>query len=417
MGQTQLWRQQAAKSLAVLIPKIQGGVGAQDGLVDDLMRSLNNLPGRPADRQAYAGLFPAADADTWRKQAATALQGLIQKIEDISGSAIDGQVDDLLRALNNLPARPAGRPAYSGLFAPADLPTWRKQAAQSLGNISPKMDPSQLLPVDGKIDDLLRALNKLPGRPAGRNPYEGLFGTGSPADYRRQANQVLQKLVANLQDDINPKDAQVDALIRTLNNLPPRPAAQEPYSGLFPKASTGFITAEQLKQICPYADSGRLAKLAPALNATMERYAINTPLRIAHFIAQTAHESDNYNTNEEYASGEDYEGRGEGDLGNIYPGDGPRFKGRGLIQVTGRTNYEECGKALGVDLINNPERLGDFDLACMSAGWFWDKMELNGDADKDDVKTITRLINGGYNGLDHRMESLENAKRVLGIPH
>jgi putative chitinase len=144
----------------------------------------------------------------------------------------------------------------------------------------------------------------------------------------------------------------------------------------------------------------------------MQRYNITTPLRKAHFIAQIAHESDAFNTNEEYASGADYEWRR--DLGNTKAGDGVKFKGRGLIQVTGRSNYAACGQALGVDLINNPQRLAEYDLACLSAGWFWDKMRLNGDADADDVMTITRLINGGTNGLADRQSYLARARRVFG---
>lgn len=172
-----------------------------------------------------------------------------------------------------------------------------------------------------------------------------------------------------------------------------------------------LITFDQLKRIAIFADLDRVAKLLPYLNSTMQRYEINTPLRIAHFLAQTAHESDGFNTNREYASGEDYEWRT--DLGNTQAGDGARFRGRGLIQVTGRANVRECGEALGIDLISNPERLEDFDLACLSAGWFWDKHKLNAIADRDDVNRITRIINGGTNGLADRIDYLESAKAVL----
>jgi putative chitinase len=145
----------------------------------------------------------------------------------------------------------------------------------------------------------------------------------------------------------------------------------------------------------------------------MQRYGITTAMRKAHFLSQTAHESDGFNTNEEYASGAAYEGRR--DLGNTKSGDGVRFKGRGLIQVTGRSNYAECGNALGVDLIGNPQRLADFDLACLSAGWYWDTRNLNSYADNDDVIQITRIINGGLNGLDDRQAYLARAKQVFGI--
>jgi putative chitinase len=165
--------------------------------------------------------------------------------------------------------------------------------------------------------------------------------------------------------------------------------------------------------IAPYVRRDRLEKLLPHLNTTLERYNITTPLRKAHFLAQVGHESDGFNTNEEYASGAAYEWRR--DLGNTQAGDGVRFKGRGLIQVTGRANYEECGRALGVDLIRNPQRLGDDDLACLSAGWFWSTRNLNPHADRDDVVRITRIINGGENGLADRRNYLARAKRVFGI--
>ncbi|MEE3717341.1 glycoside hydrolase family 19 protein [Tumidithrix elongata RA019] len=426
MGQVEIWREQAAKSLASMIPKIQGNAPtAQDGLVDDLLRVLNKLPARPEGRQPYAGLFPSADIFSWRNRAASIVQTLVPKIQNLDVSSFDGAIDNLVRATKNLPSRPAGRPPYAGLFPPANVDTWRKQAAASLGASIPSITSKSFIPNDTAIDDLIRAMSNLPLRPILRKPYEGLFqGTDIPS-LRRQAGERLKNLVTNLQNDPNPVDVQVDNLIRTLNKLPSRPANQAPYAGLFAASPTvssppvvtpppkALITQTQLTAIAPYSDPARLAKLLPYLNATMVEYAINTPLRIAHFIAQTAHESDAYNTNEEYASGADYEGRG--DLGNVNPGDGVRFKGRGLIQVTGRANYAECGKALGIDLVSNPQRLGDFDLACRSAGWFWRKMELNGDADNDDIMTITRLVNGGYNGLEDRQDYLDRAKQVFGI--
>jgi putative chitinase len=238
-------------------------------------------------------------------------------------------------------------------------------------------------------------------------------------EHRKLAARRLDQLITGLKDDFNPKDVLVDSTIRILNNLPPRQIAQEPYEGLYPRTAavdldknSGLITQEQLSAIAPYSRRDRLERLLPHLNKTMQRYAITTPLRKAHFLAQLGHESDGFNTNEEYASGADYEGRR--DLGNTQSGDGVRFKGRGLIQVTGRANYADCGRALGVDLINNPQRLGDFDLACLSAGWYWDTRKLNNHADRDDILTITKIINGGTNGLADRESYLARAKRVLG---
>ncbi len=418
MRQIEIWRSQAAATLAFLVPKIVGTTPTdRDGLVDDLVRSLNNLPARPTERQPYASIFPAADLVTWRKRAADTLKASVPKIQDVTGSVFDGAIDDLIRFMRKLPARPTGRSPYSGLFDAADLATWRKQAAKFLAIAIAAMVDKTLIDTDGRIDDLIRVMSGLPLRPILRKPYEGLYPAPNIVESRKLAARRLQQLISDLKDDFNPKDILVDSTIRVLNNLQPRLATQEPYAGLYPIAIASsvpvvLITQSQLEAIAPDSDRDRLAKLLPNLNIAMQRYAINTAIRKAHFLAQTAHESDGFSTNEEYASGADYEGRR--DLGNTKPGDGVRFKGRGLIQVTGRSNYAECGNALGVDLISNPQRLGEFDLACLSAGWFWDTRSLNSYADADDVLTITRIINGGDNGLEDRQAYLARAKQVFG---
>jgi putative chitinase len=145
----------------------------------------------------------------------------------------------------------------------------------------------------------------------------------------------------------------------------------------------------------------------------MERYEINTPRRQAAFLAQIAHESGSLRYVEEIASGEAYEGRA--DLGNTEPGDGKRFKGRGLIQITGRTNYKAVGDALGFDFIKEPEKLELPGAASYSAAWFWDSRNLNRHADIDGFQTITRKINGGLNGYDDRLKHWEIAKKALGV--
>lgn len=175
-----------------------------------------------------------------------------------------------------------------------------------------------------------------------------------------------------------------------------------------------YINIAQLAAIAPYTPVvPKLVPLIEPLNATMARYQINTPLRIAHFIAQIAHESDGFHTTREYADGSDYEWRD--DLGNIHAGDGVRYRGRGLIQLTGRSWYTIFGEDIGQDLINNPVLLESPELACLSAGWFWDRHGLNSLADNDDLRKITRIINGGYNGLTARTEYLKKAKQIFGV--
>lgn len=151
--------------------------------------------------------------------------------------------------------------------------------------------------------------------------------------------------------------------------------------------------------------------LSKYLPAEMEKAGINTRLRIAHFLAQLCHESDHFRTMREYASGAAYEGRH--DLGNVRAGDGRRFRGRGPIQITGRYNYEKYGKKLGIDLVNKPELAETPEIGVKIAVQYWTDNNLNALADKDDVRRITKRINGGYNGLNSRIAMLENAKRAI----
>lgn len=163
-----------------------------------------------------------------------------------------------------------------------------------------------------------------------------------------------------------------------------------------------MITSEQIKLIMPYATKDRIALFLNPLNNTMREFEINTRLRVCAFLAQVAHESGSLNYVKELASGTAYEGRK--DLGNIQKGDGVKFKGRGLIQVTGRTNYEAVSKAFGMDCISKPELLQEPEYATRTAGWFWKTHNLNELADLGDLTTITRRINGGLNGWTERHE-------------
>ena len=179
-----------------------------------------------------------------------------------------------------------------------------------------------------------------------------------------------------------------------------------------PTASAQYITAEQLIQIAgSNAPSDRLRQLANSVNDVLNYYQINTPLRICHFIAQVAHESDCFNAMEEYASGEDYEGRD--DLGNTQPGDGVRFKGRGLMQLTVRANYADFSKAMNQDFIAQPQLVGHIPWAIWVAGWYWHNRQLNEYADRDDLEGVTLRVNGDYNDLEDRRGYLQKAKSVL----
>jgi putative chitinase len=152
--------------------------------------------------------------------------------------------------------------------------------------------------------------------------------------------------------------------------------------------------------------------VGPVLEAMLTEYAMNTDLRAAHFLAQICHESAGVRTTEEFANGSAYEGRK--DLGNTQPGDGPRYKGRGLIQLTGRANYVEYGEALGLALVDHPESAAEPVISLRIACEFWKRRDLNQFADQDDIETITRRINGGLNGFDDRKAYLGKAKAALG---
>jgi putative chitinase len=171
-----------------------------------------------------------------------------------------------------------------------------------------------------------------------------------------------------------------------------------------------LLTANQLRHILPLAGARADTFCAP-LNIAMGEFEINTPERQAAFIAQIGHESGQFRYVREHASGAAYEGRA--DLGNAMRGDGVRFKGRGLIQITGRANYKACGDALGLDLILYPELLEQPMYACRSAGWFWKTHGLNELADAGDQVKITRRINGGTNGLAERLAYFEIARKVI----
>lgn len=172
------------------------------------------------------------------------------------------------------------------------------------------------------------------------------------------------------------------------------------------------MTPAELLQAIPFAKERANVYAAP-LSAAMAEFDITTPQRQAAFLAQIAHESASLRFVLEIATGQAYEGRL--DLGNTVAGDGPRFKGRGLLQITGRRNYLACGAALGVSLVTAPQLLETPTLAARSAGWFWKSRGLNVHADRDQFVALTRAINGGINGLEERIQAWLVARKALGV--
>ena len=179
------------------------------------------------------------------------------------------------------------------------------------------------------------------------------------------------------------------------------------------------------------------------LKETFEKYQIDTPKRQAAFIGQCMHESNGFKTltenlnysakglmatwpsrfqseevanqyarNPEKIANKVYGGR----MGNAdeSSGEGWKYRGRGIKQLTGKENYQRCSEALGVDLVENPDLLLEPKYAALSAGWFWNKHGLNDLADKSDIETMTKRINGGLLGLDARKAAIQKAESVLG---
>jgi putative chitinase len=179
-----------------------------------------------------------------------------------------------------------------------------------------------------------------------------------------------------------------------------------------------------------------------AINVTFEKFDISTPERQACFLGQCAHESagftalsenlnysasslcrvwpkrfptvtdgQNYERNPQKIANKVYANRmGNGDEAS---GEGWAYRGRGLIQLTGKSNYEACGEAIGVDLVSNPDLVSTPEYAALTAGWFWDKNHLNKFADANDMEGLTKKINGGTHGIEDRVARTQLALDIL----
>lgn len=203
-----------------------------------------------------------------------------------------------------------------------------------------------------------------------------------------------------------------------------------------------MLTVEQIKAAFPQAKASRIEELYEGFLETFELFDISTPQRQAAFLAQCAHESGNFNamvenlnygakglmgTFHKYfpdeATAQHYERKPEMIANRVYAnrmgngdeasGEGYKFRGRGLIQVTGKNNYKACGEALGADLLEEPELLETSPGAVLSAGWFWAANNLNQYADSGDIVTMTKRINGGTIGLEDRIKHYNHALHVL----
>lgn len=175
------------------------------------------------------------------------------------------------------------------------------------------------------------------------------------------------------------------------------------------------ITEDQIRSMSRTA-ADRIVKGIVDNQQAIEAGGIDTPLRLCHFMAQLAHESAHFSVTREFASGAAYEGRAS--LGNTEPGDGKRFRGRGLIQTTGRANYKEATRDIqkmdptAPNFVNDPTKLEEFPWALLAGISYWRRRNLNAAADRDNVARVTKLINGGDNGLEERKRYLRKAKAI-----
>jgi putative chitinase len=247
----------------------------------------------------------------------------------------------------------------------------------------------------GMIGETVRAWQQfLNGQSYDCGTADGIFGVLTEAGTKQ-----FQRVYGLTEDGIAGKNT-----ISAAKNLGYIPPAEKAIS---------VINLEQFAYIMKTAKRSNLELHLPFAIDCMKMYEINTALRQQHFLAQVGHESMSLKYMHEIASGAAYEGRG--DLGNIYPGDGRKFRGHGPIQLTGRNNHTQFFEYIGrPELIETPEILeSDLGLAWKASGWFWMSRKLNTYADQDNVRAVTLRINGGYNGLEDRKQYLKRAKEVI----
>lgn len=182
-------------------------------------------------------------------------------------------------------------------------------------------------------------------------------------------------------------------------------------------------------------------KLSKKYKTLLNKYGVNTPLRLAHFFAQIKHESNlkpisenlNYSAQgliktffkyfQNATIAQEYARKPEKIANRVYAnrmrngdelsGDGWKYRGRGFIQITGKNNYKSLSKDTGIDYISNPDLLLTEADSMISALWYWDKVNANDKADKDDIVSITKAINGGLNGISHRKNNLQYYKTIF----
>ena len=212
--------------------------------------------------------------------------------------------------------------------------------------------------------------------------------------------------------------AKLDQIMQRLTSAEaePEPAVTTPIAT--PAVTATPVAPTKTTKTAPPKQTRQAAKpktYVPVTNSPFElvlrKAAIGAKLagaELAAFLGQCAHESAKFTTTKEFADGSQYEGRK--DLGNVNPGDGPRYKGRGFIQITGRANYTQAAKDLGIDLVNHPELAERPDIATKVSLWYWKTRVQPKISNFNNTKAVTKKVNGGLRGLDKREKYTQNFK-------
>lgn len=360
-------------------------------------------------------LFPQYTQEELINDLTSDLQNLGVSVEDLQSETSEFDFDDPAGSLVQRAAN-----YFKGLNQENILDKVRLHSdAMTLGKTIRSIDPTTGQVVDQNL--VSYALTDLEGNPI-IDPRTGSQARWFPSEdkieeqRRFKTEEILEKA---RQTDINQRQARVTAT--KLGS----PVAQEDFDRR---------AAQQGQDVRAEVQPGKLDRaisiISPKANPAiknaivenqeaLEEFGINNPARLEAFLAQMSHESAGFTALVEKRSDASAERKyGAGTrvgkvLGNTQPGDGAKYKGRGIIQLTGRFNYRKFGNMLGIDLENNPDLAADPQIAIKIAAAFWQDKGLNELADKGNFKEITRRINGGYNGLADRQRRLRKIKGKL----
>jgi putative chitinase len=359
---------------------------------------------------------------------------------------IDYWLDQTIRNMSGLPERSDASLPYRGLYGKqqsiedcsdywdqvcdchpnsADGLEWCEYRDVACDRLEELLGPlTNLHKVDRELDHFIRRLSDLPPRSAKIAPYAGLFTLRSP-NAQPDELRFEQHIEQQFEQQLLPQSARLVSSVA----CPAHHNTQNLWlytistiAGQLSLQTESLVTVEQLVQIAGTAQmQPRIHVLASGINATLITFNINTPLRMAHFLAQIMDESCGFRYLREQwgptAWQETYEPPSKlaRKLGNTEVGDGQRFMGRGLLPILGREAYLQFSKAmhLGNTLVERPELLESAPLVALAAGWYWHNQQLNEVADRDDLLEVTRRINPNLPHLQQRERYLKRAKLVL----